>query len=82
MRAVLLDGYTINPGDLSWKKLSRLCDEFTVYDSSYNEDLVPRIGTCEIVFTSKTQITRQVMEQAPNLKYIGLKSTAVFWLKS
>ena len=75
MRAVLLDGYTINPGDLSWDKVSRLCDEFTVYDSSYNEDLVPRIGDCEIVFTSKTQITRQVMEQTPNLKYIGLTAT-------
>ena len=75
MRAVLLDGYTINPGDLSWDKVRRLCDEFTVYDSSYNEDLVPRIGDCEIVFTSKTQITRQVMEQAPNLKYIGLTAT-------
>ncbi len=75
MRAVLLDGYTINPGDLSWDKLGSLCDEFTVYDSSYNDDLVPRIGTCEIVFTSKTQITRQVMEQAPNMKYIGLTAT-------
>ena len=75
MRAVLLDGYTINPGDLSWDKVRCLCDEFTVYDSSYNEDLVPRIGDCEIVFTSKTQITRQVMEQAPNLKYIGLTAT-------
>ena len=48
MNAVLLDGYTINPGDLSWDKLSSLCDEFTVYDSSYNDDLVPRIGDCEI----------------------------------
>lgn len=75
MRAVLLDGYTINPGDLSWDKLSRLCDEFTVYDSSYSEDLIPRIGDCEIVFTSKTQITRQIMEKAPNLKYIGLTAT-------
>ena len=75
MKAVLLDGYTINPGDLSWNKLSSLCDEFTAYDSSYNDDLVKRIGDCEIVFTSKTQITRQVMEQAPNLKYIGLTAT-------
>ena len=75
MNAVLLDGYTINPGDLSWDKLSSLCDAFTVYDSSYNDDLVPRIGDCEIVFTSKTQITRQVMEQCPNMKYIGLTAT-------
>ena len=44
MKAVLLDGYTINPGDLSWDKLGSLCDEFTVYDSSYNDDLVPRDG--------------------------------------
>ena len=75
MKAVLLDGYTINPGDLSWEKLGRLCDEFTVYDSSYNDDLVPRIGSCEIVFTSKTLITREVMQQCPNLKYIGLTAT-------
>ncbi len=75
MNAVLLDGYTINPGDLSWDKLSSLCDDFTVYDSSYNDDLVPRIGDCEIVFTSKTQITRQVMEQCPNMRYIGLTAT-------
>ena len=75
MKAVLLDGYTINPGDLSWEGLGSLCDEFTVYDSSYNDDLVPRIGDAEIVFTSKTQITRQVMEQAPNLRYIGLTAT-------
>ena len=75
MKAVLLDGYTINPGDLSWDKLSELCDDFTAYDRSYNEDLVPRIGEAEIVFTSKTLITRQVMEQAPNLKYIGLTAT-------
>ena len=53
MKAVLLDGYTINPGDLSWDKLGSLCDEFTVYDSSYNDDLIPRIGDCEVVFTSK-----------------------------
>ena len=75
MKAVLLDGYTINPGDLSWDKLSELCDEFTAYDKSYNEDLVSRIGGAEIVFTSKTLITRQVMEQVPNLKYIGLTAT-------
>ena len=75
MKAVLLDGYTINPGDLSWDKLSDLCDEFTAYDRSYNEDLAGRISDCEIVFTSKTQITRQIMKQAPNLKYIGLTAT-------
>lgn len=75
MKAVLLDGYTINPGDLSWDKLSDLCDGFTAYDRSYNEDLVSRIGDCEIVFTSKTLITRQVMEQVPNLQYIGLTAT-------
>ena len=75
MKAVLLDGYTINPGDLSWDKLAALCDEFTAYDKSYNEELAGRIGDAEIVFTSKTLITRQVMEQTPNLKYIGLTAT-------
>ena len=62
MRAVLLDGYTINPGDLSWNSLRSLCSEFTAYDMTPDNLIVPHIGSSDIVFTSKKQITRAVME--------------------
>jgi Lactate dehydrogenase and related dehydrogenases len=75
MKAVLLDVHTINPGDLSWDGLAAMCDDFTVYDRTPDDMIAERIGDCDMLFTSKKQITRSIMEQAPNLKYIGLTAT-------
>ena len=75
MKAVLLDGYTINPGDLSWDKLSSLCSEFTVFDMTPVDEVASRVQGCDVIFTSKSQITRPIMESIPNLKYIGLTAT-------
>ncbi|MGX8774308.1 MAG: D-2-hydroxyacid dehydrogenase [Bacillota bacterium] len=75
MKAVLLDGHTINPGDLSWDKLAALCGSFTAHDRTPDDLVTERIGGCDVIFTSKKQITRAVMEQAPNLRYIGLTAT-------
>lgn len=75
MKAVLLDGHTINPGDLSWKPIEDLCDEFTVYDKTEPEDVIPRIGDCDILMTSKCSITEDVMRSAPRLRYIGETAT-------
>ncbi|MDO4834762.1 MAG: D-2-hydroxyacid dehydrogenase [Bacillota bacterium] len=75
MEIAILDGYTINPGDLSWKKLELMADKFTVFDKTPPERIQSRIGLCDIVMTSKCQITREIMEQAPNLKYIGSTAT-------
>lgn len=75
MEIVILDGYTINPGDLSWKRLELMADKFTVFDKTPPERLQSRIGLCDVVMTSKCQITRELMEQAPNLKYIGSTAT-------
>lgn len=75
MKIVLLDGHTINPGDLSWKQLDDLCDEFVVYERTAPEHLAERIGDCDVLMTSKCLITRELMEHAPNLKYIGSTAT-------
>ena len=74
-KIVLLDGHTINPGDLSWGKIEALCEEFTVYERTPPELLAERIGDCDVLMTSKCLITRELMEHAPNLKYIGSTAT-------
>lgn len=75
MKIVLLDGNTINPGDLSWEPLERICDEFTAYERTAPDDLTERIGDCDVLLTSKCLIDGKLMSGAPNLKYIGLTAT-------
>ena len=75
MKAVLLDGHTINPGDLSWKPIADLCDEFTVYDKSAPDQIPERIAGCDILMTSKCRITPELMKGARDLKYIGATAT-------
>lgn len=74
MKIVILDGYTVNPGDLSWEALENICD-VTVYDKTPADKIVERTGDAEILMTSKNFITREVMEACPNLKYIGSLAT-------
>ncbi len=75
MRIVVLDGYTLNPGDLSWECLAKFGD-LKVYDRTENsvDVIVSRIGDAEIVFTNKTPLGREVFE-ACNIKYIGVLAT-------
>lgn len=74
MKIVVLDGYTLNPGDLSWGKLEAL-GECTVYERTAPDDTINRIGDAEIVFTNKTLLTREIFEACPNMKYIGVLAT-------
>ena len=74
MKIVVLDGYTENPGDLSWEELGKL-GELTVYDRTAAEDIVSRIGDAEIVITNKTPISRATMDACPNIRYIALLAT-------
>lgn len=74
MKAVVLDGYALNPGDLSWKELEELVD-LTVYDRTAPEAVLTRIGDAEIILTNKTLITEEVINNASNLKYIGVLAT-------
>ena len=76
MKIVILDGYTENPGDLSWDALAAF-GELTVYDRTPYEDeeIARRIGDAEIVFTNKCPIRRSVIDACPKLKYISVLAT-------
>lgn len=77
MKIVVLDGYTENPGDLSWERLEAL-GEVTVYDrTSYVEApiIAERIGDAEIIVINKTPVTKGVIDQCPNLKLVAVLAT-------
>ena len=71
---VILDGYTANPGDLSWGELKEL-GALTVYERTQPEETVARAKEAEIVLTNKVLLRRQEIEQLPNLKFIGVLAT-------
>ncbi len=74
MKIVILDGYTENPGDLSWEGLEKL-GELMVYEHTQPQDILSRIDDAEVVLTNKTPISAQTIDAKPNLKYIGLLAT-------
>lgn len=74
MKIVILDGYTANPGDLSWKALEEI-GELTVYERTRPEDTVERAKDAEIVLTNKVRLHRQEIEMLPRLRYIGVLAT-------
>ncbi len=77
MKIVVLDGYTENPGDLSWEALASL-GELTVHDRISRTDprkAIACIGDAEIVLTNKTPITREVLDACPSIRYIGVLAT-------
>ena len=74
MRIVVLDGYTLCPGDLTWDSLRALGD-VTVYDRTPPEEIIPRIGDAQIVLTNKVVISRAVLEACPAVRYVGVLAT-------
>lgn len=74
MKIVILDGYTTNPGDLSWNGLEAM-GELTVYDRTRPSETVARAADAEIVLTNKVVIGREIIDQLPHLKYIGVLAT-------
>ncbi len=72
MKIVILDGYTVNPGDLSWDGLKEF-GELTVYDRTPKDlpTILERIGDAEVVLENKINMNRELMDACPNLKYIG-----------
>ena len=73
-KIVVLDGYTLCPGDLTWEPLHALGD-VTVYDRTPADQVIERIGDASIVLTNKTVITREVMAACPLLRYVGVLAT-------
>ena len=74
MKIVILDGYTANPGDLSWGSLKEL-GEVTVYERTRREEIAGRAADADIVLTNKVVMDREMMALLPRLKYIGVLAT-------
>jgi len=71
---VVLDGFALNPGDLSWEPLAAL-GELKVYDRTSNEKVLDRARNAQLVLTNKTLLTGDTLESLPELKYIGVMAT-------
>jgi len=74
MNIVVLDGYTLNPGDLSWKKFDSI-GTVKVYDRTVKSEIIDRIGDAAYVLTNKTPLGEEVFASCPSLKYIGVLAT-------
>ena len=74
MKLTVLDGYCLNPGDLSWDGLRRF-GEVSVFDRTPVEEVVKRAAGAQMVFTNKTPLPGEVLEQLPGLRYIGVLAT-------
>jgi glycerate dehydrogenase len=74
MKIVVLDGFTLNPGDLSWDELKSLGD-CEIYDRTPPDEVVKRAANAEIVLTNKTVLTREQINRLPKLNYIGVLAT-------
>lgn len=74
MKIVVLDGYTLNPGDLNWAELEKL-GEVVVYDRTPIDKIDERIGDADAVYTNKTPITKKTLEVCSNIKFIGVLAT-------
>jgi len=77
MKIVILDGYTENPGDLSWKEMEKL-GSLKVYDRTSltdEKEIISRIGDAEAVITNKTPLSKNVFDACTNIKYVGVLAT-------
>ncbi|MCB2307893.1 D-2-hydroxyacid dehydrogenase [Clostridium estertheticum] len=74
MKIVVLDGFTLNPGDLSWKEFEKL-GELKVYDRTSLDEIVDRAYDCEIILTNKTPLSMDTLKKLPKMKYIGVLAT-------
>ena len=75
MKTVILDGYTENPGDLSWDWIKEFNSELVVYDRTEPEKIVERAKDAEVLVTNKCIISREIISELPNLKYIQVIAT-------
>jgi len=74
MEIVVLDGYTLNPGDLSWEGLEAL-GQYTVYDRTAPDQLLERARQAQVLLTNKVVLNREVMDRLQDLDYIGVLAT-------
>lgn len=74
MKIVVLDGYTLNPGDLSWEQLKKL-GELTVYERTSKDKILERAQGAQVLMTNKTPLNAETLNQLPDLNYIGVLAT-------
>lgn len=74
MNIVVLDGYGLNPGDLTWDSIKSL-GQLTVYDRTSDQEIIRRAANADIILTNKTILTAGTLQSLPRLKYIGILST-------
>ncbi len=74
MKIVVLDGYALNPGDLSWREVEKF-GECTIYDRTPPEYTLERASGAEVLFTNKVLLSRDLIEKLPELKFIGVLAT-------
>lgn len=74
MKIVILDAYTVNPGDLTWHPLDDM-GELIVYDRTLPEQVVERCKGAEVVLTNKVVLDAEILNQLPHLSYIGVLAT-------
>ncbi len=74
MRIVVLDGYTLNPGDISWDTLAEL-GELEVFERTSVDEIKERVSDATIIFTNKTPLSKETLAELPGLKYIGVLAT-------
>lgn len=74
MKIVVLDGYALNPGDLSWAEVEAL-GEVICYDRTASEQVLERAAGADVLLTNKTPLTAEILEHLPDLKFIGVLAT-------
>lgn len=74
MKLAILDAHADNPGDLSWKPFEDFA-QVLIYDRTSQDEVVPRSKDCEAIFINKVQITEEILQNLPKLKYIGVCAT-------
>src|SRR5580704_18593808 len=74
MKIVVLDGYALNPGDLSWEQL-RAIGDLQVFDRTPDDQILERAHEAEIVLTNKSRLSAQILRQLKKTRYIGVLAT-------
>ena len=77
MKIVVLDGYTLNPGDLNWAPLLELGDQPRIYERTAPQDTISRAADAEIILTNKVLLDRDTLAQLPRLRYVGILATGI-----
>lgn len=75
MKAVILESYVMQEGDLDWSGVQALVPDITSYVRTSYEEIAPRIGDAELVFINKCRIDEAVLAQCPNLQWVGIIAT-------